>query len=123
MRNKHPIQPLELVDGILRFKANKLVRILFETHPTMDLNRIACMDFSDEDREQLSQLMGGSFSYCGDLPYFSTATLHIAKAQYDRGADPRDARIEQLEAELAAIKKLLAPAVSVIYDIHPDDLK
>lgn len=123
MRNKHPIQPLELVDGVLRFKANPIVKMLLATHPTIDLNTIGRLGYSDADMEQFAQLNGDSFSFCGDRSFFSTATLHIAKAQFDRGADPRDARIEQLEAELASIKKLLAPAVSVIYDIHPDDLK
>ena len=122
MKNRHPIQPLELVDGILRFKSNAIVKYILASHPTVDLNALAHLDFSKEDWEQFAQLTGGSFSYCGDLPYFGTDTLHLAKMQYDRPQDPRDARIEQLEEQLEEARNLMADGVAKLYGIHPDDL-
>lgn len=65
MKRKHPMQPLDLVDGVIRFRENKIVRFLAEGR----LNEIAEMDFSPEDRMQLAQLIGYSLSGYGDLSY------------------------------------------------------
>ena len=59
---KHPTQPLEIVDGIVRFKPNKIIDYLF-AQGLLDLNKIAHMPFPDEDRTQLVQLLG--YSVCG----------------------------------------------------------
>ena len=66
---KHPMQPVEIDDhGVARFKVNKIVRLLLDAGP-LDLNKLACMNFSDEDRAQLAQLIGYSVSGYGDLSY------------------------------------------------------
>lgn len=77
---RHPIQPLVFdPNGILRFKENAIVRTLLETSP-LNLNTIASMPFSDEDREQLAQLIGYSLSGFGELSYVKDATYALAEA-------------------------------------------
>lgn len=84
---KHPIQPIELVDGVIRFKANKIINWLFESGK-LDLNEIAVMDFPKEDRQQLAQLLG--YSICGyaDLSYVNNKAwnrfMQKRGEEYDR---------------------------------------
>ena len=78
---RHPIQPLEKYNlGTLRFKKNKIVDFLLEFGP-YDLNKLATMDFTDEDREQLAQLIGYSLSGFGKLSYVSDETYELAESQ------------------------------------------
>jgi hypothetical protein len=59
------MQPLEIdTHGILRFKANEIVRHLLD-HGGIDLNALARADadFSQDDWTQFSQLIG--YSLCG----------------------------------------------------------
>jgi hypothetical protein len=66
---KHPMQPIVLDgDGVPRFKANSIVRLLLEDG-SWDMNRLAIIPFSAEDREQFAQLIGYSISGFGELPY------------------------------------------------------
>ena len=84
---KHPIQPIELVDYVIRFKANKIIVWLFDSGK-LDLNEIAIMDFPKEDRQQLAQLLG--YSICGyaDLSYVDNKAwdrfMHNRGEEYDR---------------------------------------
>jgi hypothetical protein len=78
---KNPIQPLAKdPHGVLRFKANAIVRHLLDTHPSCDMNKLACMDFTDDDRRQFLQLIGFSlsgyseFDYVDDVEPQTTAT-------------------------------------------------
>lgn len=67
----HPMQPIiRDKDGTPRFKANAIVRFLLDDGPN-DLNRLARIPFSDEDREQLAQLIGYSVSGFAELSYAS----------------------------------------------------
>lgn len=68
-RGRHPMQPIVAVKGVARFKENKIVSMLLDTHPTIDLNILARMDFSRADRNQFAQLIGYSVSGFGDLGY------------------------------------------------------
>lgn len=75
---KHPVQPLDLDEhGTLRFKANAIIRFLLDTGP-FDMNKIALMPFSQEDREQFAQLIGYSLSGFGELSYVSDETYDRA---------------------------------------------
>ena len=69
----HPRQPVVIDDkGIERFKVNKIVRALLDkatAAKAMDLNMIAGMDFSDEDRQQFYQLLGYSLSGYSEMPF------------------------------------------------------
>lgn len=67
----HPIQDLERdKHGVIRFKKNKIVEYLLDEGP-FDLNGIAVLDFTDDDRAQFAQLIGYSKSGIGDLRYIS----------------------------------------------------
>lgn len=75
---KHPMQPVVLdEDGRPRFKKNAIVRHLLD-HGKIDLNQIAELPFSDEDRSQLAQLIGYSTSGFGDLSYADPEHVHTA---------------------------------------------
>lgn len=80
---KHPVQPMYLAeDGRYRFKANEIVVALMEAAKEgrkLDLNMIATMNFSREDRVQFAQLIGYSQSGFADLSYVSDRDY--AKAQ------------------------------------------
>ena len=84
---KHPIQPIELVDGIIRFKPNKIIQYLFHVGK-LNLNEIAAMEFDKDDRQQLAQLLG--YSICGyaDLSYVDNKAwdrfMHKRCEEYDR---------------------------------------
>lgn len=65
----HPPQPLiRAKDGVVRFKENAIVRFLLDAGP-FDMNQLALMPFSDEDRAQFAQLIGYSLGGFGDLSY------------------------------------------------------
>ena len=57
-------------EGIVRFKANAIVRHLLENGP-VDLNHLAVMPFSREDQVQFAQLIGYSLSGFAELSYVS----------------------------------------------------
>jgi len=70
---RHPIQPFVTDEhGTVRFKDNAIIRYLF-SHGKIDLNQIAMMDFTKEDRQQLAQLLGYSLDGYGDLSYVDEA--------------------------------------------------
>lgn len=65
----HPVQPLITdEDGLIRFKANAIVRFLLNDSPN-DTNDLARMSFSREDWVQLMQLIGYTLAGFGELPY------------------------------------------------------
>lgn len=77
---KHPIQPLYYdKDGTLRFKKNEIVAFLLDAGP-FDMNKIALMPWSDEDREQFAQLIGYSLGGFGELSYVSGETYERAES-------------------------------------------
>lgn len=118
----HPIQPLELQDGILRFKSNAIVRHLLDAG-AIDMNKIAVLNFTREDREQFAQLVGYSHAGAGDLSYMSDVVLEIARMQYESGeSQQQQLRIKYLEAELQAIRDGLRNPVAKLFGLHPDDL-
>lgn len=74
---EHPTQPIVTVDGIDRFKPNDIVKYLLEAGP-FDMNALALIPFSNEDREQFAQLIGYSICGFGDLSYVSDETYQRA---------------------------------------------
>jgi hypothetical protein len=64
----HVMQEIVVVNDVIRFRENRIVRLLLDTGP-YNLNTLALMDFSDEDRMQLAQLIGCSVSGFGELSY------------------------------------------------------
>jgi hypothetical protein len=120
--NKHPIQPLYLSeDGVMYFKQNKIITYLFESGK-LDLNEIAVMDFSNEDQQQIAQLVGYSLSGYGDLSYVDDDAYAVAQRMSEEVKDERDVRIAALEETLENIRSGLREAASAAFRIHPDDL-
>jgi hypothetical protein len=74
------MQPIENVDGVTRFKSNKIVEILLDRFGG-DLNVFD--DAPQEDREQLAQLVGMSVSDYVELPYVSERSSHEAQLAED----------------------------------------
>jgi len=74
-----PMQPIVLAeDNVIRFKPNKIVQALLDQNrglDHLDLNDIARMDFSQEDRMQFAQLIGFTVSGFGDEPYADPAMV------------------------------------------------
>jgi hypothetical protein len=110
----HPIQELYTDDkGVVRFKANLIVKWLLDTNGSIDLNTIARQGFSDEDQEQFAQLTGYSLSGFGDLSYVSDVTYNRAQIVLENGMLHQDAeilalkeRFKDLERIVSKIKKL-----------------
>lgn len=85
---RHPMQPLVRdKQGVIRFQENKIVRFLLDAGP-FDLNQLGLMQFDDDDRMQLAQLIGYSVSGFGELDY---AADEVVKAADDL-ADKLDAQ-------------------------------
>ena len=125
MKQKHPIQPLEKDShGTLRFKENQIVTYLLEAgrEHGVDLNHLAILPFSQEDREQFAQLIGYSLSGFGELSYVSDDTYDTAAKMSETGKTEQDARVEMLEEKLESIRNALREACTSAFHIHPDDL-
>jgi len=118
---KHPIQPIEIVDEIARFKKNEIVRFLLDAGQ-FDMNSLALMQFSDEDRMQFAQLIGYSVSGFGDLSYVDDDTFSATELMRKNGKSELDARLETLEETLNNARQLLKPVVSSLYHIAEEDL-
>lgn len=124
---KNPIQPLYSdAKGVMRFKANSIVRHLLDTHQACDMNKLTRMEFSDDDRQQFAQLIGYSLSGYGELRSYVTDEAYAAAEQMADGLDERDARIAALEQkllELRAAVDLMREPVARLLEMHPDDMR
>jgi hypothetical protein len=119
---KHPIQPIYTDgNGVPRFMANAIVEFLLE-NGGIDMNNLAMMDFSVEDREQFAQLIGYSLGGFGGLSYVSDETYGAAQRMLETGETDVQARIAHLSNELNELKAALRGPVARLYGIHPDDL-
>lgn len=80
---KKQLEPLQTIvrqkGGVYRFRENKIVSLLLRAGP-FDMNKLACMDFSDADHRQFAQLIGYSVSGYGGLSY---AHRHESVARAD----------------------------------------
>lgn len=80
---KHPRQPIVLdARGVARFKANPLVKHLLD-HGGIDMNDLAAVECTDDDRTQFAELIGHSVSGAGDLHYFDREVLETADAEVE----------------------------------------
>lgn len=124
---KNPVQPLANdAAGVLRFKANAIVRHLLDTHPACDMNDIARLDFTDDDRQQFAQLIGYSLDGYGSLRSYVDDEAYGTAAHMADGLDERDARIAAMKqklTELRAAADMLREPVARLLEMHPDDLK
>ncbi|MHA4967588.1 hypothetical protein ACX0KY_13600 [Pseudomonas extremorientalis] len=70
MSKRQPMQPVEIAaDQVVRFKKNQIICDMQElcAQHGLDLNDIACREYSKDDRSQLMQLIGYSVSAYGGL--------------------------------------------------------
>lgn len=118
---KNPMQPLVEADGVIRFKANAIVRHLLD-NGGIDLNQLARMEFSQDDRVQFAQLIGYSLSGFGELGYVNDHAYDTA-VEMQNGTDEKDARIKVLEDKLRTICEALRPVASAAFERHIDDFE
>lgn len=118
---RQPIQQLIDVDGVLRFRENKIVRFLLDNGP-FDLNVLAREDFSCQDREQFAMLIGYSFAGFGDLGYVSDETYEAARLLAEGAESEKDERIKFLEEKLRVVQEGMRAPIAVLFDMHPDDV-
>ena len=108
---KHPIQPLEKDQyGVLRFKRNKIVCHLLEKGG-IDLDKIARLDFSNEDREQFAQLIGYSLNGFSELSYVSDETWCAVNKKTETEITDEEARIETLVGITEELRAILLTTV------------
>lgn len=82
---KHPTQPLERdAHGALRFKRNEIVRYLLD-QGGIDMNALAVLPFSPEDRQQFAQLIGYSLVGYGELSYVDKKAWNRAAGRVRKG--------------------------------------
>lgn len=124
---KNPIQPLATdAQGVVRFKANKIVQHLLDTHPTCDMNALSVLDFTDDDRQQFAQLIGYSLSGYSSLTRYVDDASYYAAANVAAGMTEEEARIAGLEqklAELRAAVDTLREPMARLLEMRPDDLR
>jgi hypothetical protein len=83
MNINHPDQPLiQDENHVTRFKKNRIVEYLLDNGP-FDMNKLAMLEFDDEDRQQFAQLIGYSLGGYGDLSYVSDEAYERATTQSD----------------------------------------
>ena len=92
---KHPIQPLYIdQSGLARFKENAIVVHLLD-NGGIDMNALACLDFTQSDREQFAELIGYSLRGFSELSYVTDETLNAAVAMIEK-----DEKIFHMEQEI-----------------------
>lgn len=120
---KHPIQPIyKDKHDTYRFKENAIVNFLL-TNGGFDLNKLAMMEFSIEDREQFAQLIGYSLHGFGELSFVTDETYETAERMAKQGVTEEQAQIEYLKNTLIEVKKGLKIAFVAAFQIHPNDLE
>jgi len=122
MTTKHPIQPLAYDEkGVLRFKANTIVQYLLD-NGGIDLNKIAYLPFSKEDRQQFAQLIGYSLGGYSSLSYADNESCETAEKIFNEKLSEDKARIAYLEGELKALCDALQIPMARLFEKHPDEL-
>jgi len=113
--SERPVQPVILEEhGVLRFEENKIVVFLLD-HGGYDMNKIAAMKFSVEDREQFAQLIGYSLGGFDELSYVrgETSARAWAAAEAIQWAERRRNVLERLfEATREAAEELVDEGMS-----------
>ena len=123
MNNRMPIQPIDRdINGVVRFKPNRIVEFLLD-NGNYDLNDIARMDFTNEEREQFSQLIGYSLSGFSDLSYVSDDTCEIADNMYYGKETEQEAELKYLRNTLKTIREKLKSLIPDLFKICEEDLE
>ncbi len=78
---RNPMQPVQLVNNVMRFKRNAIVDDLldFATPKGFDMNHIVGSGkYSQDDMEQFAQLIGFSIDGFHEISYVSDETAKLA---------------------------------------------
>lgn len=75
--SKQPMQPIEYVGEVIRFRSNAIIDRLFR-EGIIDLNQIALWQVPLADKEQFWQMLGYSVSGFGDLSFVRAKTIRKA---------------------------------------------
>jgi hypothetical protein len=108
-----------------RFTPNQIVVAMLDAARRVgfDLNAIAHMPFSREDRQQFAQLLGYSLSGYSELPYVDDVAMEAVDAIVD---DPKlsydEAVAKSATDKLNSFRDNARVAIAALYEIHPDDL-
>jgi hypothetical protein len=126
--SKHPIQPLEMVGDVLRFKQNNAVNVLYEVFKEKTgidpwHAMLSHPEVTKEDLCQFAQLIGYSHSGSGSLNHMDDQTWYAAQTAYKEGTSELEARNLYLEKRHQKMVKKLAPLCSHVFDIHLADLE
>jgi len=120
---KYPIQPIvKDLSGVWIFKVNRIVRMLLDTHPAMDMNTIGSIPFTDDERQQFAQLLGYSLNGYGELPYVDdnaynrAMALVMALVENDQSGNNTE-RIALVEKEVESIKEKLQEILNLSYKL------
>jgi hypothetical protein len=116
-----PIQTIK--DG--RFVENRIVTALLDSS-SLDLNDLARMDFTNQERTQLLQLIGYSISGISCMDCVDNETFDAIEAiERDSNSgsymSQLEARNKSLREELAEVRSHIAQAASVLFEMHIDD--
>ena len=114
---KKPFQPVHES----RFVENEIVSYLLE-NGGIDMNQLAMLDFSNEDRVQFAQLIGYSVSGFQSLSYVDVVAYDTAEELKNGATDYKDAQIIALTKQLDEVKKGLSIITSAITFIHNDEI-
>jgi len=116
-----PIQPIVNDEqGRPRFVTNRIVETLLDSGE-LDMNALAVMDFTHQEREQFAQLIGYSLDGFSELSYVSNEAYTTA-ALMSQGMTEQEAKTAHLQDSLDFIKDSLKGVVPLLYSIHPDDM-
>lgn len=118
---KNPIQPLyQDENGTLRFKSNAIVEYLLD-NGKIDLNQIAAMDFTQNDREQFSQLHGYSLGGFGELSSTSNETYYAAVKMHENPEmNELQARYDSLLEQFESLKNALQEPMRLLAEVAND---
>lgn len=125
--SKHPIQPLEMVEDVLRFKENKAVNALYEAYRSTGKDpwqaMLSAPGVTKEDMCQFAQLIGYSHSGSGDLSYVDDQTWYAAQTAYKEDCTELEARNKYLEKQVRRITGRMRKIASLLFKIEPEDLE
>ena len=116
IKKKLPIQPI--VEN--RFVENKIVSYLLDKGG-IDMNKLAIMDFPDDDRSQFAQLIGYSVSGWSTLSYVRDEEYDTVMALSDENKE-LEIRNEVLRATINELRVSIKSAALTLFKIHEDDL-
>lgn len=120
-----PMQPIRDTGGgtarSLRFVENRIVSVLLETSP-LDMNALACMDFTAQERIQFAQLIGYSLTGFGELSYVDDESYATA-VRMSLGESEEQARNAELREQLNQAREAVRAAAVALFGIHPSDLE